>query len=189
MPYNAELTEWRRFDRETVTQASVCAACAEWSWLLAHAFAHGCQLPRCDGRTSLVTDSYAYARHVQRVPPASAAAPSGAKLASHRACVAFGVTLGTLLDEDTTEGPSERARLMWPCRDPGNSGAEGRRLFRSPLSARQLPVDTDLGAPPRLRNVFLNSVQIGSRPATKVQALASPATKPPWPAWAAWQHA
>ena len=106
-----------------VTQASVCAACAEWSWLLAHAFAHGCQLPRCDGRTSLVTASYAYARHVQRVPPASAAAPSGAKLASHRACLAFGVTLGTLLDEDTTEGPSERARLMWPCRDPGNSGA------------------------------------------------------------------
>jgi len=157
-----------------VTQASVCAACAEWSWLLAHAFAHGCQLPRCDGRTSLVMASYAYARHVQRVPPASAAAPSGAKLASHRACVAFGVTLGTLLDEDTTEGPSERARLMWPCRDPGNSGAEGRRLFRSPLSARQLPT----GALPHYVT-FLNSVQIGSRPATKVQALASPATKLP----------
>ena len=153
-----------------VTQASVCAACAEWSWLLAHAFAHGCQLPR----TSLVTASYAYARHVQRVPPASAAAPSGAKLASHRACLAFGVTLGTLLDEDTTEGPSERARLMWPCRDPGNSGAEGRRLFRSPLSARQLPT----GALPHYVT-FLNSVQIGSRPATKVQALASPATTLP----------
>jgi hypothetical protein len=46
-------------------------------------------------------------------------------------------------------------------------------------AARQLPVDTDLGAPPRLRNVFLNSVQIGSRPAAKVQAVASPATKLP----------
>ena len=84
------------------------------------------------------------------------------------------MTLGTLLDEDTTEGPSERARLMWPCRDPGNSGAEGRRLFRSPLAARQLPT----GASPHYVT-FLNSVQIGSRPATKVQALASPATKLP----------
>ena len=50
-----------------------------------------------------------------------------AKLTSHRACLAFGVTLGTLSDEDTTEGPSERVRLMWPCRVRGNSGAEGRR--------------------------------------------------------------
>ena len=164
-----------------VTQASVCAACAEWSRLLAHAFTHGCQLPRGDGRTSLVTASYAYARHVQRVPPASAAAPSGAKFASHRACLAFGVTLGTLLDEDTTEGPSERARLMWPCRDPGNSGAEGRRLFRSPLAARQLPSLASL------RNLF--ELRSNRLPTGYEGAGTGKPSNQASLAWAAWQHA
>ena len=104
VPYNAELTERRRFDRKTVTQASVCAACAEWSWLLAHAFAHGCQLPRCDGRTSLVTASYAYARHVQRVPPASAAAPSGA---SSRVVLELPLESRCVRIRTSTEGRSE----------------------------------------------------------------------------------
>jgi hypothetical protein len=40
-------THWRLPSR----RHSPCAACAEWSWLLAHAFAHGCQLPRRDGHS------------------------------------------------------------------------------------------------------------------------------------------